>query len=69
MTGSQVDLAAVGLPSVLQGRITSLAGQRFVARVSGGSSSALDLRADLQIDGQTGSVTGTLSAVPARGGQ
>ena len=37
MTGSQVDLALAGLPSVLQGRIVSLQGEEFVARVTNGS--------------------------------
>ena len=68
MTGSQVDLSAVGLASVLQGRILSLQGQQFVARVHDDSGSVVDLRANLNIDGQSGAVTGTLSATPVIGG-
>jgi hypothetical protein len=63
MTGSQVDLLADGLPSVMEGKIVSLTGQRFVARVRG-SSGVLELEGDLQIDGGSGSVTGTLHATP-----
>jgi sulfoxide reductase heme-binding subunit YedZ len=67
MTGSQVVLAATGLPSVMQGRILSLQGQQFLARVAG-AGSTFDLRANLNIDGQGGGVTGTLSATPAGSG-
>jgi hypothetical protein len=67
MTGSQVDLSAVGLASVLQGRIVSLQGQQFVARVRDASGSAVDLEASLDIDNRTGAVTGTLAARPASG--
>jgi methionine sulfoxide reductase heme-binding subunit len=59
MTGSQVDLALLGHASVLQGTIVSLRGARFVARVAGGDG-ALDLRADLQINNQSGAVNGSL---------
>jgi hypothetical protein len=68
LAGSQVDLLADGLPSVMQGRIVSLQGQEFVAQVAGSSGSALDLRANLRIDGGNGSVTGTLRAATAGGG-
>jgi sulfoxide reductase heme-binding subunit YedZ len=64
MTGSQVDLVADGLPSVMEGQIVSLAGQQFLARVTG-SGHALDLRANVSIDNHTNAVTGTLSATPA----
>lgn len=67
MTGSQVVLAATGLPAVMEGRILSLQGQQFLARVAG-AGSTLELRANLNIDGQGGGVTGTLSATPARSG-
>jgi methionine sulfoxide reductase heme-binding subunit len=60
MTGSQVDLLAGGAP-VLEGRITSLQGDQFVARVSDGSGSELNLHALVSIDSNTGAVTGTLS--------
>jgi sulfoxide reductase heme-binding subunit YedZ len=69
MTGSQVVLAAGGLPAVLQGRILSLQGTQFLARVAGPSGSALNLHANLNIDGQSGTVTGSLSAAAAGGGR
>ena len=68
MTGSQVDLSAIGLASVLQGRIVSLQGQQFVARVADGTGSVLDLQANLNIDNNSNAVTGTLSATPVGGG-
>jgi sulfoxide reductase heme-binding subunit YedZ len=67
MTGSQVDLLASGLPSVMEGRIVSLEGQQFVARVTG-AGSALELHANLSIDQSSGAVTGTLSGTRSRGG-
>jgi hypothetical protein len=68
MTGSQVDLTAVGVPSAFQGRIVSLAGQQFVARVSDRSGSVLDLNVNLNIDDATGNVTGTVVGRPLGGG-
>jgi methionine sulfoxide reductase heme-binding subunit len=68
MTGSQVDLSAVGLASVLQGRILALQGQQFTARVRDASGSVVDLQANLNIDGQTGTVSGSLSATRVSGG-
>jgi sulfoxide reductase heme-binding subunit YedZ len=64
LTGSQVDLVADGLPSVMEGRISSLQGTEFVARVLG-SSGALTLHAQLQIDNQSNAVTGKLTASPS----
>jgi sulfoxide reductase heme-binding subunit YedZ len=69
MTGSQVDLTAPGMPSALVGRILSLSGTRFVARVSDTSGSVIDVNANLTIDGNTGAVTGTLSGSPIGGGK
>jgi methionine sulfoxide reductase heme-binding subunit len=66
MTGSQVDLLAAGLPAVMQGQIAQLDGDAFTARVTGTALTPLDLRASLQIDNQTGGVSGRLSAVDAR---
>jgi hypothetical protein len=66
MTGSQVDLLAAGVPSVMEGQIVALQGQQFLARVSG-SSGTVDLRANLNIDSQTGAVTGTLSGTQTGG--
>ncbi len=65
MTGSQVDLTAVGFSSAMQGRITSLQGQRFDARVSDRSGSALNLRVSLNVDNQAGTVTGSVAATRA----
>jgi len=64
MTGSQVDLALAGQRSVLQGRIDSLRGEEFDARLSG-SGSTVDIHAQLQIDTNNNTVTGTLSGAPA----
>jgi methionine sulfoxide reductase heme-binding subunit len=68
LTGSQVDLLARGLPSVLAGRVTSLNGTRLQARVTDSAGSALDLLAQLRVDNQSGQVTGTLAATRPRGG-
>lgn len=63
MTGSQVDFQATGLPSVMEGTISGLVGERFVARVRGTAGPSLQLRVVLSIDNATGTVTGDLSAV------
>ncbi len=68
MSGSQVDLIARGLTSVAQGRIVSLQGQQFVARVTDASGSVMSLSASLNIDQNTGVVTGTLSGSRIGGG-
>jgi hypothetical protein len=65
MTGSQVDLAAAGVPSVFQGSINTLQGTEFRARVADSQGSAVDLHVVLQIDAQSNQVTGTLSGAPA----
>ncbi|HYB27672.1 MAG TPA: ferric reductase-like transmembrane domain-containing protein [Solirubrobacteraceae bacterium] len=65
MTGSQVDFAAAGAPSALQGRVVELQGSDFVARVSDAEGTILDLRGQLQIDNSNNAVTGTLSGAPA----
>ena len=64
MTGSQVDLALAGAPSVLQGTINDLRGTQFTARVADSQGSVVDLRAVLQINDQSNVVTGTLSGAP-----
>lgn len=70
MTGSQVDFIARGLTSVAQGRIVSLQGQQIVARVSDASGTVIDLHANLQIDQNSGAVSGTLlGSGPGGGGQ
>lgn len=68
MTGSQVDLAAAGAPSVLAGRIISLQGTQFLARVSDHAGTVVDLRAALQIDNSSNTVTGSLSGSPLGSG-
>jgi methionine sulfoxide reductase heme-binding subunit len=62
LTGSQVDLVADGYPYALGGAIQSLQGLQFIARVAGPAGSRMELNASLQIDNQTGAVTGTLVA-------
>ena len=64
MTGSQVDFAPAGAPAALQGRILSLEGEQFFARVSDGSGTVLDLRTQLQINNSAGTVSGTMSGAP-----
>jgi hypothetical protein len=64
MTGSQVDMAVAGQPSVLQGRIVALRGEEFDARLTGGGTT-VDIHAQLQIDTNNNTVTGTLSGSPA----
>ena len=61
MTGSQVDLLKTGLPSVLTGQISSLQGQHFIARVIG-SGGALTLDVRLNINQQSGRVSGRVHA-------
>ncbi len=68
LTGSQVDLLADGSSSVMAGQVVSLQGQQFVARVADSSGGELDLRANLNIDSQRGTVTGTLAGSSAGGG-
>ncbi len=66
MTGSQVDLAVAGQPSVLQGRILALRGEEFDARLSNGAGTTVDVHVQLQIDTNNNTVTGTLSGSSGR---
>lgn len=66
MVGSQVDLIAAGLPRALEGKVTSLAGTHLSAHVTGTPQPPVDLTANLQIDNQAGTVTGTLEGRAAR---
>lgn len=66
LTGSQVDLIASGLPSVMQGQISQLEGERFVAHVLGSAGTAMTLDVDLHIDVNTNAVTGEMTARPGR---
>jgi sulfoxide reductase heme-binding subunit YedZ len=61
LTGSQVDLTAPGMPSAMVGKLVSLQGNQFEARVSDTSGSVVDLRASLTIDQNTGDVSGTMT--------
>jgi sulfoxide reductase heme-binding subunit YedZ len=61
MTGSQVVLAADGLPSVMVGTISSLVGQQFVAQVHGGGAT-VNLNVQLSIDQVGGTATGVMAA-------
>ena len=65
MTGSQVQLTAVGLRSVLTGQIVSLQGTEFEARVRNATGTSLALHASLNIDNSNNTVTGTLNASPS----
>jgi methionine sulfoxide reductase heme-binding subunit len=67
LTGSQVDLTGPGLPSALGGTVTSLTGNRILARVKDTAGAAVDLRATLAIDENSGAVSGTLTGTPAGG--
>ena len=64
LTGSQVDVSAPGMPSVMAGQIVSLAGDRFNARVRDQSGTVVDLHANLSIDQASGTVNGTVSGRP-----
>jgi hypothetical protein len=65
MTGSEVQLTAVGLTSALQGTISRLNGDAFVARVSSAAGLTLQLHASLVIDPSSNTVTGTLTGAQA----
>ena len=67
LTGSQVDLLADGLNGVFSGKISALQGQEILARVAGASGRALQLRADLNLDGATRQATGTLAVTGSAG--
>jgi hypothetical protein len=69
LTGSQVDLSAQGAPAALDGRILSLQGSRFMARVADASGHRVQLNAALNIDSGNNTVTGTVSGHPLSAGQ
>ena len=64
LTGSQVDLTGPGMPSAMVGKVVSLQGDHFEAKVSDASGSVIDLRARLTIDQNTGDVSGTMTGDP-----
>lgn len=67
LTGSQVDLSQPALHSVLAGTVTSLNGGDIRAHVTGPGGLAMELRANLHIDQQGGTVSGLLHATPVGG--
>jgi methionine sulfoxide reductase heme-binding subunit len=67
LTGSQVDVSASGMPSAMVGRVLSLTGDTFDARVSDSSGTVVRLHASLSINSDSGSVAGTLTGTPAAG--
>lgn len=64
LTGSQVDLIADGIPTVMEGKVSSLAGGDLVARVRGPSGRGLKLDVRVRIDTRANSVAGDLTATP-----
>jgi sulfoxide reductase heme-binding subunit YedZ len=66
LTGSQVDLSAPGMPSAMTGRVVSLTGDRFRARVTDRSGTIVRLDANVNVDENSGTVSGTVSGVPVR---
>ncbi|HUZ28327.1 MAG TPA: ferric reductase-like transmembrane domain-containing protein [Solirubrobacteraceae bacterium] len=69
LTGSQVDLSAVGAPAALDGRVVSLQGSRFLARVADASGHGVQLTAALNIDSGGNTVTGSVSGQPFGAGK
>ena len=67
LAGSQVDLTAPGMPSALGGKIVSLNGNSMQARVADVSGTVVDLRINVSIDQNTGSVSGTVAGTPLGG--
>lgn len=65
MTGSQVQLTASGLTSALQGTVSQLQNNAFVAQVRDRAGTSLRLRARLNIDQADNTVTGTLNGAGA----
>jgi sulfoxide reductase heme-binding subunit YedZ len=68
LTGSQVDLIANGLLSVMEGRIVSLQGTDFLAHLTDSAGAGMDVHAHLNIDAQNNVVTGTLAATASGSG-
>jgi sulfoxide reductase heme-binding subunit YedZ len=67
LTGSQVAVTGPGMPSAMVGRVMSLTGDQFAARVTDASGSVVDLNVNLNIDQSSGAVTGTVSGRPVGG--
>jgi methionine sulfoxide reductase heme-binding subunit len=64
LTGSQVDLIVDGIPTVMEGKVSSLAGGDLLARVRGASGPGLRLDVRVRIDTRANSVAGDLTATP-----
>jgi sulfoxide reductase heme-binding subunit YedZ len=62
LIGSQVVLATKGMPSAMEGTITSLVGQRFDAHLRDAYGHAMYVHVNLNIDNGNGTATGSLSA-------
>jgi sulfoxide reductase heme-binding subunit YedZ len=62
LIGSQVVLATQGMPSAMEGSITSLVGQRFDAHLRDAYGHAMYVHVNLIIDNGNGTATGSLSA-------
>jgi hypothetical protein len=62
LIGSQVVLATKGMPSAMEGTITSLVGQRFDAHLRDAYGHSMYVHVNLVIDNNNGTATGSLSA-------
>jgi hypothetical protein len=62
LTGSQVVLATKGMPSAMEGTISSLLGQRFDARLRDAYGHTMHVHVTLSIDNGNGTASGSLSA-------
>ena len=62
LIGSQVVLATKGMPSAMEGAITSLVGQRFDAHLRDAYGHGMYVHVNLNIDNGNGTATGSLSA-------
>jgi hypothetical protein len=64
MTSSDVTLGTQANPAQYRGQVTSLEGTNIAARVSDSAGHQLNLQAELQIDPNSGTASGTVSASP-----
>jgi hypothetical protein len=62
LTGSQVVMATEGMPSAMEGTVSSLVGQKFDARLRDAYGHRMYVHVSLNIDNGTGTATGSLSA-------
>ncbi len=65
MTSSSVTLGSISDPGQYRGSVTALQGTDVAARLRGPGGSALRLTAQLQINAETGGVSGTVQVAPA----